>query len=168
MNENELEFNRQLAKERTERWFEIFQYAQERQNLMSDGFRRLQIQIASILFGFMAAFLTANLKTGSWNIKVMFLVSLGALGLSLLCGLVNEHSLYAFWHDMAEKTRAVSKGYDEARVDGLIDKAEKYRQGVTLERASVDSPKIWWSLQSIFLAIGFILVFGVLIELLMP
>jgi len=147
-----------IAKEERDVLLEQFMHAQNRQNLMSDRYTSVQLQIAGMILslGGITTGIILNYGNPSPEVVVLFGVSILLIIFSLGFGLTSFHKKGGFWSDIANIHRENFIEYQKVvRGQVTLDKADDHRKE-SMSGEKKTSPQWPWALQTTFLILGII------------
>jgi hypothetical protein len=131
---------------------------------LSDEFTRLEVQIATILFGlaslFLGSFNDANLAAfnplGILLMKLTFALSMFFLVASLISGLLHIKRKEKFWDELMIQKNARFLEWDKVvRKIITFEQGDAYHRGTTVDKGNIVSTPVWtWILQTIFLGLA--------------
>jgi len=147
----------QLARESREFFLQGRQYANDRENQISDGIRTVELQVAAIIFALTGAFaLGTEIVEGTFWIPILTSIGLVFLALSIVFGLINEWVRSRFWKGVANLKEEAFLEYDRVLLkEKTFENAREYVKGlIGGEKKRMQSPSWPVVLQTILLAIG--------------
>jgi hypothetical protein len=138
--------------------------AEERSAAVAEEFIRLEVSVATIIFGFASLFLSyfdpnkliGISPQGILMMKLAFSFSLVSLLISLGFGLLFLKRSERFWDEMLNQRFIRFKKWNQvSRREVTYEEAKAFHEGTSLEKGNLVSVPSWtWILQSTFLGVA--------------
>ena len=151
-----------LAKDHRHFVYEGLTFAFQRGHELSNEFMRLEIQIAAVLVAFSAIFLGYVAAVSNLWMRSSFAAALFFLVASMALGLFHIKRRECSWDTVAkDRQLKFNKWLEAVAEEGGFDEARAYNMGISAGIKTVASPPLWsWILQSIFLGMAAVILFG--------
>src|SRR3990167_949085 len=151
-----------LAKDHRHFVYEGLTFAFQRSHELSNEFMRLEVQIAAVLFAFSAIFLGYVAAVPSLWMRSAFAAALLFLVTSMTLGLFHIKRRERSWDTVAkDRQLKFNKWLEAVSEESGFDETPPYNMGISAGIKTVASPPLWsWILQSIFLGMAAVILFG--------